>query len=155
MWNWLLGLPCWLLGVWVAESVEVAKWPLSPWLWRAAVLGVSVVCSVLRFHGNVSYVWSLNPFAFLCAGWVLAEVRYWQAHEPLSWLEAAGKGSYSLYLTHMHGHALAERIGLTGPASYLAIGLVAVAIYFCVEKPAHRLARRVTLTRTVAPLAAA
>src|SRR5205823_11292822 len=52
--NWLLGMPCWLLGCLLAQHVNSN--PASSittariWGWRMAAWGLSSFCSVLRFH---------------------------------------------------------------------------------------------------------
>ena len=53
--NWILGLPCWLSGCWLADAVVKNKIPESMsfrsiWIWRGLILVLAMVCSILRFH---------------------------------------------------------------------------------------------------------
>jgi len=55
--NWALGLPCWLLGVRMAECLELFQADTVTtkqiWIWRAGAWAASVIASVLRFHTPV------------------------------------------------------------------------------------------------------
>jgi len=51
--NWLLGLPVWLSGCWLADRVVASKGPTAVsfgqiWVWRGAILVLATVCSILR-----------------------------------------------------------------------------------------------------------
>lgn len=163
--NWLLGLPCWLLGCELAETLASRSTPSTAriWVYRLGVWGASSVCSVLRFHSPIHYPWTLNWFALGAFVWLGAEIAYQQRHGSVAWLEAAGKFSYSIYLTHLHGHYLLPLLALPVLAPVLEWSLntavtflLAYVFYRLVEKPSHELARRVAqrfVTR--APLAAA
>lgn len=148
--NWLLGLPCWLLGCELAESIpRTAPARTRLWLYRFGIWGASALASVLRFHSPIRYPLTLNLFAFGAFFWLGAEIAYAERHGPLRWLEAAGKFSYSIYLTHLHGHATFVLIGLS-LAPVLDWLLMACTIYGgaylfyrLVEKPSHALARRI------------
>lgn len=149
--NWVLGLPCWLLGCALAE----ADWGKAPstreiWAWRGGVWLASALCSVLRFHSPLKYPWTLNVFAILAAVWLAKELSRARVVAPASWLEGAGKWSYSMYLVHLHSDALYARLHVpylgdvlqwlvtTGFALCLSY-----AFYRVVEKPSHELARAI------------
>lgn len=156
--NWLLGLPCWLLGCELADSVSTLRAPSIGRLWtyRLGIWGLSAICSLLRFHSPLRYPWTLNWFALAAFFWLGAEIAYQERHGSIVALERAGKWSYALYLTHLHGHYLFLALA----ARFLAFGLphlspmlhwlfamtftylLAYAFYRAVEKPAHELARR-------------
>jgi peptidoglycan/LPS O-acetylase OafA/YrhL len=170
--NWLLGLPCWLLGCELAERVSTVSAPSAAriWTYRLGIWGLSSICSVLRFHSPLRYPWTLNWFALAVFVWLGAEIAYQERHGSVAPFERAGKWSYALYLTHLHGHylflALGVRLVAFGlPAlppffhwlfSVTLTYLVAYGFYRAVEKPAHDLARRVAQRlRERASLAAA
>lgn len=72
--NWILGLPCWLLGCALAEAIRTTTpnhvSTVSIWVWRAGVLCVAWVFSFLRFHSPIGFPWTLNLFAVLAALWL-------------------------------------------------------------------------------------
>jgi peptidoglycan/LPS O-acetylase OafA/YrhL len=148
--NWLLGLPCWLLGCELAETIPAAA-PTRARLWayRLGIWGLSAFASLLRFHSPLKYPVSLNLFALAVFFWLGAEIAYAESHGAVRRLEAWGKFSYSLYLTHLHGHALYVLLGLA-LAPWLDWSLATIMIYAgaytfyrLIEKPAHELARRI------------
>jgi peptidoglycan/LPS O-acetylase OafA/YrhL len=151
--NWLLGLPCWLLGCYLAESFEglktfaASRWRI--WLWRGGALALSAVCSMLRFHSPVKYPWTLNLFAVFVFFWLGKEIAYYKVRKPLAILEKNGRWSYSIYLIHLHAQALymllsppfeAELLGWLVRNLFLL--LVCFAFYAVIEKPSHLMARR-------------
>ena len=154
--NWLLGLPCWLLGCRLAEAlrtqpaIDVGR--LQIWSWRMSVWGASLLCSVLRFHSPLGYPWTLNVFAVLVALWLAREASYFSRVPPPALLERAGGWSYSLYLTHGIAAILFGMLPMlpmlrTGVLVYWSAKmsfalLVAAAFGFCFEAPSHRLARK-------------
>jgi peptidoglycan/LPS O-acetylase OafA/YrhL len=160
--NWLVGLPCWLLGCLIAEQQPtthaMGQGPsrLALTLVRFAVLGASIVLQALRFHTSLTYPWTLNLFAILCFFWLKTELAFYRTRKPWPLLERFGLGSYSVYLVHIHAHRLWTLLGI--PAStYLEmpfIGACAYVFYRFVEAPSHRLARKTHLmftTKVVAP----
>jgi peptidoglycan/LPS O-acetylase OafA/YrhL len=150
--NWLLGLPCWLVGCAVAEATGTStdKPRYGIWTLRLAILGAAAICSVLRFHTPISYPWTLNFFALLVGYWLLQEVRTPPQPSTVSrLLEWAGSWSYSLYLTHGLGRTifvllLSDQVA-AGNVAWLAqtLTILAVAVVFAYlfEFSAHRLAR--------------
>ena len=151
--NWVVGLPCWLLGCMMAERLEsfrsVPITGIQLWLWRGGVWGLSVILSILRFHTPIGYPWTLNLFAAFAVLWLEREVRYYRARrKPV--LENLGEASYSIYLTHTHGPALLSALAISkalSPAGdwFFAVILsaaVASLFYWLVERPSHRLARK-------------
>jgi peptidoglycan/LPS O-acetylase OafA/YrhL len=154
--NWILGLPCWLLGCQLAERWEIVSRDvpiprLGVWSWRIGVLATSVVLSGLRFHTVLTYPWTLDLFAVLVALWLRKEIVAWIHRPPLRLLELGGLFSYSIYLVHLHGLALFQRLGLGNGLPVLAnwfwqllfvLG-VCLVFYVIVERPSHRLARLV------------
>ena len=152
--NWLLGLPCWLLGCMLAESVNARGLDHGSrngvWRWRGFILLLGVGCSVLRFHAGIGYPWSLNVFALPATVWLHREIIYHRAVAAVPWLEWAGRWSYSFYLVHGPAAALFLLLFSAYFSSLLLQWLLmacfvlggACLFYFLVERPSHDLARR-------------
>jgi peptidoglycan/LPS O-acetylase OafA/YrhL len=150
--TWLLGLSCWLLGCVLAERVHLGprlSGRLALWAWRSGLLALMVSCSILKFHGGIGYPWTLPLFAIYAALWLEREIAWQRLRPAPAWLERAGLAAYSLYLTHLLARGVAASL-LAAPAdpwanllySWIAIACLATAFYLLVERPAHRLARR-------------
>lgn len=150
--NWLLGLPCWLLGCMIAESARTAapRRVSTPqiWAWRATIFSAAFVCSVLRFHSPVGYPWTLNFFAVVVALWIRREIALRQRVAPFGILEWAGLWSYSLYLIHLPGRALFSELFPSHGGSAFRWLLMVLFIfsscylfYLLVERPSHKIAR--------------
>lgn len=152
--NWLVGLPCWLLGCRLAESLDGvgprAVGNVEIWLCRLGIWGVSVVCLVLNHQTPVAYAYTLNVFAFLVYVWLEREVRRFRVRPPLRWLEQAGEWSYSLYLFHLVGVAMIHTSlqGFHGhpppiwPTLVVGDLLLAYLFFRLFERPAHHVAKR-------------
>ena len=157
--NWLLGLPCWLLGCQLAESIEsYINLPVSHlgW-WRAGVWGASCVCLILRFHSSIGYPYTLNLFGILVYFWLKKEIAHFQHRQPVAILERAGLWSYSLYLTHLLAAALFFRFAPAKVGFWITVPLLlgftlltSYLFFLLVERPSHRLAQKFkTLKPTV------
>lgn len=147
--NWILGLPCWILGCILAECVGTSSsqiTSLGVWLWRGSAWGLSVICSVLRFHSPIGYPWSLTMFAIFAYFWVNAEVQFYKRNRPNTILENAGKASYSIYIMHMVAVAillmLAPNLSNWSLRIAFILGICAF-FYLTVEYPSHKLARSI------------
>jgi peptidoglycan/LPS O-acetylase OafA/YrhL len=151
--NWVVGLPCWLLG---CELAEVAAQPrpapsrVTIWLWRAAVWALASLCSVLRFHTTLTYPWTLNPFALVATLWLVREIAYRRQFPAPAALERGGRWSYSIYLVHLQGVAVFGLLHLPFREKFvtwfLELGItlgVCYAFARLIEFPSHRLARRI------------
>ena len=151
--NWLLGLPCWLLGCMIAESAR-ADSPrhvstIAIWVWRTSIFWAAIVCSVLRFHSPVHYPWTLNLFAVAVALWLQREIAFRQRIAPSAFLEWAGLWSYSLYLLHVPAITLFKRLfpSLHGfvycwVLMVLFVFSACYVFYLVIERPSHIIARR-------------
>lgn len=150
--TWIIGLPVWLAGAWLAENRSLFTTPNARQInmLRLAVFGTSVVLRIVKFHvpapWGTNTVW-LNLFAVLVVYWLGKEIA-WRATRPApKRLESLGTWSYSLYLLHpVIFHLLAPEEG-PQPLGYgvviLAAGLLASWLfYLAVERPSHMLARR-------------
>jgi peptidoglycan/LPS O-acetylase OafA/YrhL len=161
--NWVVGLPCWLLGCELAERTlrpRRAPPPGAIWGWRAAAWALASLCSVLRFHTPLGYPWTLDLFAVFAFFWLEREIAHHRVRPPPRVLEWAGKWSYSLYLVHVAAGLVFARLALDlSPATrwLAAITFVLAAcygFYLLVERPAHLAARRISEALKPAPAAA-
>ena len=161
--NWIVGLPCWLMGCQLAEwadgDVGRAVSPRVLWAQRLGIYGASVILSVLRFHppfGSTffGYPWTLPLFGLLCLPWLRNEVAWFRQHPPVRWLEAGGAWSYAIYLAHPIGIQVWE-LATHSPAGNLigpryewlplltAVLVVCYVFYRLFEYPSHRVAKMV------------
>jgi peptidoglycan/LPS O-acetylase OafA/YrhL len=151
--NWLLGLPCWLLGCMLAEAIKT-RTPQTVstsqiWGWRMAIWGTASVCSVLRFHTPLGYPWTLNLFALLVFLWLRREIHFRQRVPATRFLEWAGLWSYSFYLVHVPAGTLfakyfpAARGSALGWAFMVLFVLtICYVFYALVERPSHIIAQK-------------
>jgi peptidoglycan/LPS O-acetylase OafA/YrhL len=146
--TWLVGLPCWLIGVIIAENVDKWKWNVSTigiYLFRGIMLFLAAIVVGLKAHWFVSYLFTLNFFAPVIGIWITAEIIYFRDHQPLKWLEYGGKFSYSLYLLHVMLlsiiHIVLKESLYTYPLIILLTIFMAWIFYILVENPSHKLSR--------------
>ena len=150
-WNWLLALPCWLLGCILAETYDTKhsrSVPLATlYLARITAWIVSVVCSILRFHSPIGYPWTLTLFSILVFAWLKLEIlNRRKLPRPFIW---AGNWTYSLYLTHLIPIEVCSKLAqfqsypseLRWCLEMISILVTAYIFYFCFERPSHYLAR--------------
>jgi peptidoglycan/LPS O-acetylase OafA/YrhL len=148
--NWVIGLPCWLLGCWL--SVNYLRFrSISTnriWIMRLCIISFFIVLNIIRFHVHLfiaSNCITLNLFALIACAWLGFEIMYYKVKEPLWILEYSGKWSYSLYLTHPATSGFLVYIGFGALISkyvglLLIISLIfAYLFYLIIEKPSHRL----------------
>jgi peptidoglycan/LPS O-acetylase OafA/YrhL len=149
--NWILGLPCWLLGCLLAENTDrLRELPgeVKIWHWRIAAWALSSFCAVLRFHSPVKYPITLTLFGVFAFFWIRSEIVYYMNRNPNQTFENLGRGSYSIYLAHIIGMALFAMLFaaempdmLKLVLRYSFILLVCYVFYILIEKPSHSLAR--------------
>jgi peptidoglycan/LPS O-acetylase OafA/YrhL len=153
--NWLLGLPCWLLGVRLAEkwaSRDAAPVPVGDaaiWSWRSGIWALSVACSLLRSQSPLGYPWTLNLFAIAVYFWIDREIARALLKPPAAALEWSGTFSYSIYLFHILAIAIYAKALAPGWPALLNwivqlgfILAISYLFYVVVESGAHRLARK-------------
>ncbi len=152
--NWLLGLPCWLLGCTLAESTRTGTPRVvssrTIWAWRTAILGAACVCSILRYHTPLGYPWTLNFFAGAVVFWLKREIAHRAHIAPSRYLEWAGLWSYSIYLLHRFGFELFVRLFPSLHDSFFGWAFMdffalstCYVFYLLVERPSHSIARQV------------
>ncbi|MBI1861968.1 MAG: acyltransferase [Deltaproteobacteria bacterium] len=149
--NWLAGLPCWLLGVRLAECVDDLRqsaW-LRRFLLRGSIIAGMSIAIILHFHTRFTNPFVLNLYAILAFFWLREEVAHFKNHKPWQWLESLGKASYSLYLTHLPiivavAWKLPIPFGRFRWFGILGSALVGSWVfYWLVEKPCHKLAQMI------------
>lgn len=164
--TWIIGLPCWLLGCWLAEIYQSFPLvsPIAMWSMRAAVFASSVALRIAMFHVHsplASNCFTLDIFAFAICAWLGFEIVYTSEHKAFEATESLGKWSYSLYLVHPLVPASISAIGLlallSGPFYHLLLIAITLSasfgFYLLIEKPSHLLAVSVgrSLSTTVLP----
>lgn len=151
-------LPVWLLGMLLAEWARSREAPLQldatfgiaiAW-WRVTAFVVMWIALMLHFHGGFHQTASaliVGAFAYL---WLRAELA--TPCKPNRFLLWFGAWSYSLYLVHPISISFAMRQGLEPQTSLVAWALTmtltqcgAYLFFLVVERPSHRLARKVSL----------
>ena len=152
--------PIWLLGCVLAEQSAGLKCggPRgSIWGWRAAAWFGSWTAGMLHFHADVSQELAMLCFGVLAYFWMQQEIANSGRARPVGALVWAGMWSYSLYLMHLPASALLSRAGLPSLGRFgdwlVLYGFVAslsYAFYVCIERPSHRMARRIHVLRAKA-----
>jgi len=152
--NWILGLPCWLLGCLIAERSDSLREVGSGriWLLRFGALIASSVAVFMRWHLphgiSIGFQWTLDVFALYGYIWLCAEVGYYKRATPNRVFEAVGVWSYSLYLMHLltfylwnlfpdpfAKYPIIHSLFFLGSALLLSF-----LFYLVVERPSHQLA---------------
>lgn len=154
--NWVVGLPCWLLGCklaheWNRQRRGGSFWGI--WSWRLGIFAAAWLSNALMVHTPIGLPWTLNAFAFAVFFWLREEIAYYQFRPEPRLLAWAGGWSYSLYLTHEPAHAVLRKyFPASGNSAWLEWALslafiLAVAWFFyrVFEYPSHCLARRVPI----------
>ena len=152
----IVGLPCWLIGCWLAENYTCFSVPSTAHivLLRLGIYASSVLLALLHNHLD-SFVASncilLDVFAVPACFWVGKEIAYASRHNTIAVLEWAGAWSYSLYLIHSLAHSIVEGLGgplFQDPRLHFIVPLVALfasyGYFLMVERPSHRLAVVIT-----------
>lgn len=149
--TWIVGLPCWLLGVVLAEKIDTLTQAVSTRkivLLRAMVFSMALVAHVTRFHFFVPYLVTLTLITWPIAKWLEAEIIYYKSNKPVLFLEKLGKISYSLYLCHPIIIAILLKLVPLNFYTYFGYLLfcvvVAYVFYLVLEKPSHFLAEKLS-----------
>lgn len=150
--TWIVGLPCWLLGVLLAENIDKQNYQVSVrkiFTWRIFVFVCGMIIQIIRFKFFVSWILSMNLLAFILVLWIKDEIVYYKTHKPVSFFEYLGKFSYSLYLVHeLVISAIIYYIPIN-IYSYFPIVITAIAasyvVFLLIEKPSHMLAQKIRI----------
>jgi len=148
--TWLVGLPCWLLGVLLADNIDKLSYSVSTatiYAYRLLVYASSMVILALAAHWFVSCILSLNIFALLLYVWLEKEIIYHRTYEPVRLFEYFGKFSYSLYICHELCFLIIAAFLPYNQYTYVAYIVLTIAmayvVYLLVEYPSHRLAQKI------------
>jgi peptidoglycan/LPS O-acetylase OafA/YrhL len=149
--TWAVGLPCWLLGVLLAENIDSFSDRISSlkmYFVRLLVLAVGVCVVGLKAHLFVSFIFTLNFFAWLLYFWIRLEIQFFRSHKPLGILEYCGRFSYSLYLLHgLIGSFLVLMMDVDIKTYFIFVFLSLLAswiFYLVIEEPSHQLSKRIS-----------
>jgi peptidoglycan/LPS O-acetylase OafA/YrhL len=156
--TWIIGLPCWLLGVLIAENVDLIRYRVSTlqiMMIRGLILLMAMLIVGLKAHYFVSYIVTLNFYAIPLAYWITQEIVYFRYKEPNRWLEYGGKFSYSLYLLHgisVSFIVLFLDLSIRTYFVYVVLTILFSYIFFkAVEEPSHQLSKYLSKLRKPSP----
>jgi peptidoglycan/LPS O-acetylase OafA/YrhL len=151
--SWILGLPCWLLGVVLAEKMSSPSTIQVPsltsiWAWRLGGIAIGAVLHNLALQNIIGQHWTLNVFAVYGYFWIKKEILFYSARTPVAANEWAGRWSYSLYLMHISANHvfIALKLPAFGYVADWALKMVFIltasyAFYLLLEKPSHQASR--------------
>ncbi|NEH60343.1 acyltransferase family protein [Rhizobium leguminosarum] len=140
--NWVVGLPAWLLGCYLAENLDRLKLPGNVWGWRVVTAVSASTLYWATMNTAAGFYLTMVPFAVLAGCWMLAEIKNATDRGPVKALEKIGAACFSIYLIHVIAAAAVERF-VTPPIVVCALSLVLVyPFYRWIEKPCHAAARR-------------
>ncbi len=148
--TWVWGLPVWLSGCRLAERLASSapdRNRVLLWISRGTLWSASVAATYLLFHGpvKVSYLVSMLAISLIAYLWLSGELRLQKPAWAL--FERGGAASYSLYIVHpVILSVLPMNSGASpwvdGVARCLAVGAATALMYFAIEAPSHKMARR-------------
>lgn len=154
--TWVVGLPVWLMGCWLAENYASLSIPsvASMWAMRGGLYALSVAGELWRFHAPralASNCIILDLFAIPACYWLGKEIAFASTHSSSRPLEWAGLWSYSLYLVHPMTGFIMIRMGVITFFSSLsthflllfAALLFSYGFYLLIERPSHRLSNKI------------
>lgn len=146
-------LPVWLLGCFLAEQAESLGEKdrhISIWFWRFLAWLGCWSAEMLHFKLHIHYTQTMVWFGVLAYFWVREEIANGKTHSPSKYLVAAGAWSYSLYLMHWYGKTIVDDLGLNNFGGIIewflvmaACLVIAYLFYLAVERPSHKLARKI------------
>ncbi|MBY0426802.1 MAG: hypothetical protein K2Q22_14295, partial [Cytophagales bacterium] len=119
---------------------------------RVVIWCIGFICSVLRFHANISYAFTMPIFGILVYYWLSIEIEYYKSKLENRVLVYGGAFSYSLYLIHPGVFSLfVNHFKLTYLGDNFLITVVAISssiivawiFYELVEKQSHKLAKQI------------
>lgn len=147
--NWLIGLPCWLLGCYLAEQfyrTDQRKVKFI-WGWRLLMLSAFSFASALNFLFSIGWNMTLTSLSIVVYFWLAKEISYFQTSKPPKILEWAGRWSYSLYLCHL---IIVFRyplfLSLPLPAIVIIVTILCLlfsyVFYLLIEQPANQISKK-------------
>ncbi|WP_026209678.1 acyltransferase family protein [Cytophaga aurantiaca] len=157
--TWIIGLPIWLLGVLLAEQFTQHKLPTTDFIvryinvFRIALWGIATLTSVLRFHFNINFSYTLLPFSFIAYYWLAAEIKYFSTREESKVWAFGGMISYSIYLVHQAVAIIVvdmfkldlQNLFWVFAVAVIATGALSYLYYLLIERPSHFLAKSIKI----------
>lgn len=153
--NMILGLPCWILGVIIAEKYDTLKIRkcvmIRIYIIRFILIISSMCCYGLFLYYRIGFPVTLNFFAVIVFIWLSFEISH--KNNPSSkHLEWGGKWSYSLYLTHWPLYLFITKFNLfeffpriQWLVHFIFILIGAYLFYLIFEKTSHSLVKKIKL----------
>jgi peptidoglycan/LPS O-acetylase OafA/YrhL len=158
--TWIIGLPAWLLGVKLAnsyicfekEKLKISFVKLN--IFRGIIYLLAFTSSVLRFHFDIAFSYSLPIFSLVAYFWLKYELIFYMDKKENKILVYLGGISYSIYLIHaLVKNKIVEFFGVKSLGSdlYLCIFSILSSLilswffYLIVEKPSHNFSRSIKL----------
>lgn len=141
--NWVVSLPTWFMGCYIAQIYRRGTYFGNIWIWRAATALTASILYWATLNTPIGFYLTMIPFGVLACGWILSEASNAERGNASAIMEKVGEACFSIYLIHVIAAAAIERLGITSPVIICAGSLLLVApFFFFVEKPAHELSRR-------------
>ncbi|MGM5009957.1 acyltransferase family protein [Rhizobium sp. 969_B3_N1_2] len=139
--NWVVGLPSWLIGCYLAQNLDRLRLPGSVWVWRAVTAGTASVLYWATANTPAGFYLTMMPFSVLAACWILSEIKNASERGPIRRLEEIGTACFSIYLVHIIAATAVEWF-VTPPIVVCALSLGLIyPFYRWIEKPCHKAAR--------------
>lgn len=140
--NWVVGLPAWLIGCYLADNFYRLRIPGNVWLWRAVTAATASVLYWATINTPAGFYLTMTPFAALAACWIMAEIKSATERGPVKRMESIGSACFSIYLVHIIAATAVEWL-FTNPLLVCSLSLALVyPFYRWLEKPSHAIARR-------------
>ncbi|MBY3347202.1 acyltransferase family protein [Rhizobium laguerreae] len=140
--NWVVSLPAWFMGCYIAQIYRRGLYFGNIWIWRAATAMTASILYWATMNTPIGFYLTMIPFGVLACGWILSEASNAERGKASAIMEKVGEACFSIYLTHVIAAAAMERLGITNPIIVCAGSLMLVVpFFFFVEKPAQELSR--------------
>ena len=154
--TWVIGLPCWLTGVLLAEQVrkQTKNVTLVRLMFqRSLSFGITILMMVAHFHLYLSNMLLLNLLLIPYYYWLRDEIDYYKVNTPNRYLEKAGKWSYSLYICHplllifiiINNLIDSTNLWLYWTTVTSCAFIFSYVFYLLIEKPTHKLAQKINI----------
>ena len=140
--NWLVGLPAWLIGCYLAEQFDRLSIPGHLLLWRLVTAGTASILYWATINTPVGFYLTMTPFAILAACWMLSEINAAEKFGAVKLLENIGAACFSIYLMHAVTATAVDKLVTTNPLLVCPLALALIyPFYQWIEKPSHAAAR--------------
>jgi peptidoglycan/LPS O-acetylase OafA/YrhL len=149
----LILFPVWLLGCVVAEQIDdlvALESGMEIWAWRFSIWAASWACEMMQFKSRYHSPRTMLWFGILAYFWIKKELAYNRHKASWGFLVAGGTWSYSLYLIHPAATSIIDKLQfpsfgylVSWSAAYAFIFGMSYLFYLLVERPSHRMARKI------------